>query len=206
MTYADRMKAALEPVMTPSLSAVCDAWAAMIQPVDSLVMDVGIDGDPDYVPGWGTIFDIDTCPVEQLPYLAQFVGETLPAGATEAQWRQRLRDQPNKNRGTPAGIKAAARLTLSNDDGSIGNPDATVVFIERSASACPSLPAYGLTVGVRADQCPNPAATEAAIRSNMPAGIVLEYIVSDDPVIDEATRTIDALTGPIDFLTIADVT
>jgi hypothetical protein len=46
---------------------------------------------------------------------------------------------------------------------------------------------------------------DAALRQK-PAGKVLTVVISDEPIIDEFTRTIDAITATIDSLTVPDVT
>lgn len=199
MAILDDLLDGLAPIMTPALNIYCQAIAAMF-PGEAYWLDWTDDDDVEH-PGWSIIFDVDNCPSEALPYLAQIVGETLPVTLTDEEARRQIRTQPNRRRGTRDGITAAARATLSDPD------NATVVFIERSSSASPSLPAYGLTVGTLTSQTPDPDATEAAIRSNLPGGILLEFIVSDTPTIDEGTLTIDAVTGvQIDFAQVADVT
>src|SRR5690242_9840580 len=124
MSFTDRLSAALEPWMTDDLQTLVDAIGAMFEPVETLVADTGIDGDPGFVPGWGVVFDPDTCPPAQLPYLAQFVGAVIPTGADEATARAVVKAENNLTRGTPTAIAGAVRRTLSN-------PNGTVVFIER---------------------------------------------------------------------------
>jgi hypothetical protein len=52
-----------------------------------------------------------------------------------------------------------------------------VTIRERDAAACPSIPAYGLTVQTLTRETPNSAAVLAAILSQKPGGIVLNFQV-----------------------------
>ena len=197
MSVLDDLRYSLAPISTPDLDEYLQAIAAMYGQVEQYSLD-GVDENGDELPGYGIVFDVALCPAEALPYLAMFVGETLPTTASDADARARIVGQPTRRRGTPAGITAAARDTLTGTR--------SVFFEERSADACPTDPAYGLLIRTNASETPDPAATEAAIRSNIPGGIVLLYITSDSPVINTGTRTIDASDGAIDTAVAADVT
>lgn len=144
---------------------------------------------------WETLLDIDHTPPEFLPWLGQFVGirPVQLVGLDEAQQRDFIRACSAYRRGTPAAMVAAAQVHLTGTR--------QVRMIERDESA------YRLTVLTRTSETPNPAAVERAIRSQKPAGIVLNYIVSDAPIIDEGTLDIDDVTTPdLDDATVADVT
>ena len=78
-------------------------------------------------PGWAQVLDPDTCPPEQLCYLAQFAGVHVPADTPEQTARARIKDRPGTRRGTPGAIIAAAREHLTGTK--------TVVLIERDTSA-----------------------------------------------------------------------
>jgi Phage tail protein (Tail_P2_I) len=103
----------LEPWQTADLAAYCQAIGVMFDPVDGLVSDHGNDGDPGYVPGWGQLFDVDTCPFEDLPYLAQYVGVQIPKGSAEAQARALVRAESGMNRGTLASVQSAIERSIS---------------------------------------------------------------------------------------------
>lgn len=166
MSVLDDLRYSLAPIMTPDLDVYCQAIAAMFAETEFWSLDY-IDGDGNEQPGWGRLLDVDECPTAALPWLAQLVGEALPTTASDAAARQQIRDQPNRKRGTRAGIIAAAKATLTGAQ--------QVVFRERDAVAWAADPAYGLTVVTYTSQTPSPAVTEAAIRSNIPGGIVLVY-------------------------------
>jgi hypothetical protein len=170
MSVLEDLRESLAPIITPALDEYLQAIAAMFEQVEDLTLDT-VDLDGHDLPGWGKFFDVDQCPTGALPYLAQFVGETLPTTLTDTQAREQIRSQPNRRRGTPAGLTAAARATLTDPK--------QVIFRERDPAACPAEPAYGLTIVTYTSQTPDPAATEAAIRSVLPAGIVLNYETLD---------------------------
>lgn len=197
MSVLDDLRYSLAPISTPALDQYLQAIAAMFQQVETYSLDT-VDENGHELPGYGIVFDYRLCPAEALPYLAQFVGETLPTTASEADARARILGQPTRRRGTPAGITAACRDTLTGTR--------AVYFEERSATACPTDPAYGLMIRTNTSETPDPVATEAAIRSNLPGGIILLYITSDSPVIDTGTRTIDASAHTIDTAVSADIT
>jgi hypothetical protein len=104
---------ALWPWMTQALAWYCDALGAILSPLHDLVADVGVDGDPDFQPGYGSLLNIDTCADENLPYLAQFAGVTLPVGVGADQARTMIRMEPARKRGSPESIIAAAQRYLT---------------------------------------------------------------------------------------------
>lgn len=168
MAILDDLRYSLAPISTADFDVLLQAVAAMWAEVETYTLD-RLDEDGNELTGYGVVFDVDLCPAAALPYLAQFVGEILPQTATEADARRQIITQPNGKRGTRDGIIAAARATLAHPDTDL------VTFRERDAAACPADPAYGLTVVTYTSQTPNPAATEAAIRANLPGGIILVY-------------------------------
>lgn len=142
----------------------CEAAGRMLEQVHDYVRehdDLGL-------PGWGILFSVDDCPEEALGYLAQFVGVTLLAGATAAQSRSRIRNTDGFKAGTPGAIVEAAEATLTGTQ--------TVRLLERYLASDPSADhAYHLQVRTRASETPDPDATLAAVLTQKPAGIVLDY-------------------------------
>lgn len=99
---------------TLALAYWCDAvGVGIVDPVYTLVADVSVDGEPDYVPGYGRLLDPSTCPLADLPYLAQFVGVTIPDGTDETAARSLVKAEAGKNRGTIASIRAAIERSIS---------------------------------------------------------------------------------------------
>ena len=174
-SFAERIYAALEPLQFSEaeldypLAKYIAALGAMFQVVEDYSRDQLIDDD--FAPGWSQLLDIGRAPSAALPWLGQFIGVAVTAGLSDAQQRAQIEAVGGWNRGTPATIAAAAGLYLT------GNK--SVIFRERDSIACPAEPAYGLTVITFTSETPNPTATEAAIRAQKPAGIVLNYETLD---------------------------
>src|SRR5579884_1008331 len=103
----------MQPWSSPDHDTYLTALGAMFEQITQLSMDYGNDGDPDYVPGWGALLDVDLCPTEFLPYLAQFNGTVVPSGADDATARAIIRAEAGMQRGTPAAMKAAALRNLT---------------------------------------------------------------------------------------------
>jgi hypothetical protein len=151
--------------------------------------------DTDDGPGWTSLMDPDRCPAFALPYLAQFAGVRLTQGASEDEQRAEIANPPAFQRGTLAAMTAAAKRTLTGDD-------PFILIIERNGSP------YRIGAVTRTTQTPDPAVTLAALLSQKPAGLILTHTVSDDALIDEGTRTIDAVdvAVTIDAAVTADIT
>ena len=166
----DRVYAAAAPLAYDDLSqgqtlkTLCDAVGAPFEQVAQLV-EPGPNGEPP----WSAILDVDRCPAFALPWLGQFVGVTVDTTLNEAGQRQQIRAETGMGRGRLAAIRAAGQRRLTGTK--------TVVIRERDASACPSEPAYGITVITFTGETPDPAGTEADIRAAKPAALVLQYLV-----------------------------
>lgn len=168
----------------PDENFVLLAWMDPVGSQLGLVDDIV--RNTDARPGWAGVLDPDVVALKDLPWLAQFVGVQLPGGLSETDKRAYLKARPGWERGKASAIKAEAAATL------IG--DRRISFIERAGSA------YRLSVRTHPDDTPDPAATEAAIRRQKPAAIVLDYKASPNLSINGLTGTIDAQTGPIEQL------
>lgn len=139
-----------------ALALFCGALGTMFQPVEDVARDT-----PEG-PGWSAVVDLTRCPAAWLPWLAQFIGVTVPAGATDAQARAWIAETDGFNRGTPAAIRAAAAATLTGSQ--------TVVLQERLGGDAYALGAYTI-----ATETPSVTQTRAAIVAQKPGGIVLTY-------------------------------
>jgi hypothetical protein len=163
------------------------AIGEMFQVVDDYGRDQLLSGGK-IAPGWSQLIDVDRCPLEALPWLGQFVGVSVDTGLSEADQRTQIRNANGWKRGTVGAIVAAAQQLLT------GTKSVTVV--ERDPTASASHPAYGLSVFTRTSETPDSAAVLAAIISQKPAGIVLNYqdlapVTYEDLFLDYATyRTI----------------
>jgi len=146
-----------------ALALFCDAFGQMFQPVDDLAADTPTG------PGWSQAVDINRAPSEALGWLAQFVGVTLDPTLDDPGQRAWIRTGTGQQRGTLAAITAAARKHLTGTQ--------TVIVNERDLAACPSEPAYGLTVMTLTAETPDPAQTKADVVAAKPAGLVLQCLV-----------------------------
>lgn len=125
--------------------------------------------------GWSILLDVNRCPREALPYLAQYVGERLPGGLTEEQERQWIRDAPNQVRGTVKSIVDAAQRYLTGGK--------TVTIIQRDGGP------DKLTVVTYTDQTPNSAQVLGELDKVVPADITLTYVVSAGQIWSQVVAT-----------------
>jgi hypothetical protein len=156
---------AYAPWLTPDAIDYLEVVGEMFSEVELFSADDETTGEP----GWSIMFDPDRCPVQALPYLAQYVGEEIPAGLSEALTRERIRDRANQLRGTPWSIFAAAQRSL------IGSR--LVSLVERDGVGGTDDPDR-ITVMTYTDQTPDPAQVEADVRSVLDADLELNYVVA----------------------------
>jgi hypothetical protein len=150
---------AFAPYMTPDLGDYLTVIGQMFDELDSYA------GLEDEEEGWQALLDPTACPAGGLPYLAQYVGEALPAGLSVVKQREWITDNPNSHRGTPASIFQAAQRTLTGAR--------TVSMVERSGSA-PN-PEDTLDVHTYTAETPDANAVLRDLRDVVPADIVLNY-------------------------------
>jgi hypothetical protein len=139
-----------------ALAYLCGAVGVMYQEVDDLVRDAP------GVPGWAAVLDVNLCRDDWLPWLGQFVGVVTVAGSTPDEMRAALMALVGFRRGSVGAIRAAAQTTLTGSQ--------TVIVAERYTGD-----AYKLAVRTVTAQTPDAAATLAAILTQKPAGLVLDY-------------------------------
>jgi hypothetical protein len=155
-----------DPVAGWSLLILCNAIGVPYELVEDWVRDT-----PDG-PGWSLLMDVERCPPEALPWLAQFAGVRIPAGLVDVgEQRDWVASTDGFKRGTASALIGAARATLTGAQ--------AVVFRERDGAAQgnPAAPdyAYYLTVITYTSQTPDPTATLNALLAQKPGGIVLNY-------------------------------
>lgn len=160
---------------------LCDAIGTMAAQLELLTRVDEDDHDP-----WSVILDAERAPGYMLPYLAQFVGQTIPVGTPDDAARDMIRSPSNQERGTAAKMIHDAKATLTGSQ--------YVRLIERDGSP------FRFSVIVRTSECPDPAATEAAILASKPAGLALNFAVVAGTTISELTGSINSLSGTIDGL------
>jgi hypothetical protein len=141
------------------LAKFAGALGEMFQPVADVARDT-----PEG-PGWSAVLDLQRCPDEWLPWLAQFVGVALLAGSSPDDMRERIAGTDGFKRGTPESIRVATQATLTGTR--------HVTLRERDSNSAD--PPYTLEVVTLTGETPDPAATRAAILAQKPGGIVLAY-------------------------------
>lgn len=129
-----------------------DGAGSLLGEVDDVVRDTDL-------PGWAAELTYDR--THRPRWTGQFLGVQIPAGADDLAARDLIRDHPAIRRGTVAALVAAAQTTLTGSR--------YVNVIERDGSP------YQLRVQVFIEETPDPAATEAALRAQKPAGLVLVF-------------------------------
>jgi Phage tail protein (Tail_P2_I) len=138
-----------------ALATYLGAFGSMFQEIDELVRD------SDSGPGYSILFDVARCPSKALPWLGQFVGVAVDPARSDADQRQQIRDEAGMKRGTPGAIAAAAAPTL------VGTR--SVMFYERDPDA------YSFKVRTFNDETPDRNATYAALLTQKPAGLLMDY-------------------------------
>jgi hypothetical protein len=171
-TFAARLYAMLAPLATQdedtgwSLLTYMNALGVMFQLVEDWVRD------SEQGPGWSLLLDIERCPPEALPWLAQFSGVRIPARVTDVEERRDwILSTDGFKRGTVDALLGAAKSTLTGEK--------RLVFRERDGAAhgYASSPdyAYVLTVYSYSAETPDPTATLNALLAQKPAAIKLYY-------------------------------
>jgi Phage tail protein (Tail_P2_I) len=144
---------------TYPLRKICEALCSPLQPVYDLVRER--DGQK----GWAVLLDPDECPVEFLPYLAQWTGVRPQPGWTEEHLRNEIKQPTSWKRGQPEAIRLTAQRTLTGSK--------LVIMRERTPEAgC-------LYIRTLLAETPNPAQVLSDLRENTPAWILLDYEAVD---------------------------
>jgi hypothetical protein len=159
-SFADQLVRRFEPWLTDDLETYLRAVASMFDEVQLYAADT--ETPDERFEGWTILFDPDRCPAPALPYLAQYRGEVLPAGISEAGAREWIKDAPNQVRGTPRAVFEAAQRRLTGER--------LVSMLERPAGVVDEV-----QIVTYAGQTPDPAGTQADILSVLPADVVLTF-------------------------------
>lgn len=191
--FAAQMYGELEPAAVPdpannyALAAVCDAYGSMYRQVEETVRAKdGFDGQTQ-------TWNVDRVPDFLLAFFGQHVGVEVTRGLTPDEQRQQIREGRSHKRGKPDQMMGDIRETLTGSK--------RVRLVERTNEN-----SWTATVVTSPAETPSTTATEKAGNGSKPYGIVLTYVLSSLPIIDEGTRNIDAATGTIDAATLANVT
>lgn len=180
-TFGALLINALGPWMTLHLAWVCDGIGVMVDPLWTLVQDHGNDGDPDFLPGYGQLFNVDPLPGQpgygapttltaDLPYVAQFAGVQIPQGSDDTTARSLVMAEAGRNRGTPAAVIAAAKRNLTGTK--------SVTLIERIyVDGTQNAGWAGLVM--RPEECPSLAAVQQAVDLVKLGGVQMWYSLTD---------------------------
>lgn len=160
MSFADRLKAELAPVITTDLAIYAEALAEAFREVDDLVRDTTV-GGVDKV-GWSALVDLSRAPSYALPWIAQIVGATTIDGLSDADQRIHIAARSSQARGTKQSFIDAAKLHLTGTK--------TILFRERDGGD-----PYALRINTYTSETPDPAKTLADLLAQKPAGIILTY-------------------------------
>lgn len=166
MTLADDAVGAIAPWHTVDYETFTRAIWSMASDLELFANDVLDDDGNVLFEGWTTFLDPDLCPAAGLPYLAQWVGERLPAGLTEAAQRQWIKDAPNQFRGTPQSIARAAQRWLTGSK--------LVMIRERSRLDLSTNTDY-IAIQTFTAETPSPALVLAELRTVVPADITIDF-------------------------------
>jgi hypothetical protein len=183
---------AMEVWLTRDLAWVLDlAVAPLFEAMWDLATDHGVDGDADYLPGFGVLFNVapqpgapgygaPVCPTADLGYVGQFVGVQVPAGADDATARSLVLAEAGRNRGTPAAVIAAAKRNLSGTQ--------SVTLLERTAPD--GTPHHGwFTLVVRPEEVISLSALTAAVNACKLSGLMWGVVQQDAYIWSSAIHT-----------------
>lgn len=167
MTFTTDILDALAPMLYAEAdtdNALTDYLTGLSQPFE-LVETWASDTDTHI--GWSLLLDVERCPVEALPWLAQIVGLTLDTSLSEADQRQQIEDVSNWKRGTPDAIKSVPAPYLTGSK--------TVIFRERYDGSGNDAPYY-MEVITLASETTDATKVESAIRAQKAEGNILTYV------------------------------
>lgn len=158
--FAEQLIERTEPWSNADLEIFNKALAAMFEPLLDLAEETGSDGEPGYIPAWGKLFEVKTASLNELRYLANYVGVTIPEGATEAEARALVEAESGLARGTLASVEGAIKRIIGT---------APFTIQERTA-ANGTAAAYHFNVIVGAGK--SSAALKEAIEEVKPGGVL----------------------------------
>lgn len=194
-TLTELLLERLAPFLTPDVDPNGDhtnfvsALAAPAEQLFGLLWDQNDPDDPDYVPGWSPLFDVDLCPEQFLPFLGQMVGVPSSAlqGLSDSNQRQLIRAEAGQSRGTPGAILSAAQRHLA--------PGAFIVLQERLNGLTDAVDAYAAVLGFRtADLLTTEQDLINAVEAVKPGGIQIVYVSTAGFTWNEALHTFAADT------------
>lgn len=167
--FGEKFIEGLGPWVTLHLAWYLDALGAMFSEVTTLAYDQGVDGQPGYVPGYGTLFNAATCPVADLPYLGQYVGVSIPAGSSATAARSLVMQEAGQSRGTIGAMTAAVLRHLTGTQ---------YRFIRERQRLDGTPNAYQMVIGVLSGEVDNAAQMQADVTAVKPGGVLVNWIIT----------------------------
>lgn len=170
------------------LEAVCKAVGAMgFDTILELAGEEGSEGEAGWVPAWGKLFDVNLCPAKYLPYLAQYVGVEIPAGASEAEARKLVKDEPATRRGSQEAIETQIYKFSTLEKTSQSLVERGLLIERRNAEGVED--AYQFGIAVEASLIPSMVALETGVASVKPGGVLVWYQTGAKYTWSEAIHT-----------------
>lgn len=169
------------------LACICGAIGIMYDEVEQLVR-ARAGRQP-----WQQAFDINQAPDFHIPWLGQCIGVRVTPGISAMLQRAQVRADAGFYRGGIDSLVSSIQETLTGSK--------AVLVIPRAGADAWQLEAFTNTA-----ETPDPTATNNAGQAAKVAGLILTVSQRDVPVVDDATRTVDASTGTCDSATFADIT
>jgi tail protein P2 I len=177
---------ALGPWISLHLAWYLDAIGVMFDPIAVLVNPVGFDGESNYIPGYGSLFDAENCPAQQLPYLAQYVGVQIPVGAPEDVARALVIAENGQQRGTLPAVTSAIQRNLSATQ--------SVTILERTYLDGTPDPDWSVIV-VRPEEVISLAQLIADVNAIKPMGVFFSVVQTDGWTISEMEAAYPSITA-----------
>jgi hypothetical protein len=169
-----------------ALLFICQAMMLGNEELELFIRDT-VDG-----PGWSAFVDPDRTPAWALPWLAQSVGVDLTPAASEAVWRQEIKEQSYWKRGTVPYIEQEVKKLLT------GNK--RVKIFEQDTSP------YHYTVTTKDSETPDPTAVLNRLKATKPGALQFTYsVLVGQDYQDLADTYADYTAVAAAYLTYADV-
>jgi hypothetical protein len=172
------------------LQQLCEGLTGPVQPLYDLLRER--EGQK----GWTVLFDPDECPVQFLPYLAQYTGVRPVPEMDEAQLRAEIKAPTGWRRGQPETIRVAVPRTLKP----VADEELMVIIRPRTLEVGEHF------VRTLLSQTPDPERTHAIVREAVPAWEKLNYEAIDGVTFEDIAagwEDFDALAGA--FATFKDL-
>lgn len=121
-TIGKRLAEQWGPWLTDDLARVAEAIGTMCEPLTEVIEEEGYPDEAGWVPGYGKIFNPETCPKVFLAYLGMFTGTAIPIGTPEVEARALIKAESGQARGTRASVESAILRALNTPANLIPNP------------------------------------------------------------------------------------